>query len=308
MHILTQAIFLAGNGFRRIMNGPIPVAARAMASSIGVRVHGVMMMSFMIVLLAGCEQVVTIDVPYREQLVINSFIGQDDTTRIQIQRTLPTGVQPTFENSVVLGGRVTLSWNGQTVALTEDPAAGMHVLDASLLPDHVPITIDVQAGALHASSTTTIPSPVDLISVGAVDTTWSSGMRGKRIVARLRLQASTVAWMTTKSTARYIESMPTTPFLVDDNDLADTTGQGPDGIVELRSRSIYTNVSTSGPDSLDVSIWIAERSFLDFVESKEGGFNPFGFSGRNPKFNVTGDAIGAFFGARKIVKRVRIKD
>lgn len=308
MHILTQALFLAGNGISRIVSGPIDVIARIVTSPIAVRMHGAMIVSFMVVLLAGCEQVVTIDVPYREQLVINTFIGQDDTTRIQVQRTLPTGVQPTFENSVVLGSRVTLSWNGQTVALTEDQAAGMYILDAPVLPDHVPISIDVQAGSLHASSTTTIPSPVDLVSIDAVDTTWSSGMRGKRIVARLRLQPSTVAWMTTKSTARYIESMPSTPFLVDDNDLADTTGQRPDGIIELRSRSIYTNVSTSGPDSLDVSIWIAERSFLDFVESKEGGFNPFGFSGRNPKFNVTGDAIGAFFGARKITKRIRIKD
>lgn len=308
MHILTQAMFLAGNGIRRIVDGSINVIARTMTSSIGSGVRRSIALSLMTVVLAGCEQVVTIDVPYREQLVINTFIGQDDTTRIQIQRTLPTGVQPTFENSVVLGGRVTLSWNGQTVALTEDPTAGMYILDAPILPDHVPISIDVQAGSLHASSTTTIPSPVDLISVEAIDTVRAPGIRGKRIVARLRLQPSTVAWMTMKSTARYIESMPTTPFLVDDNDLADTTGQQAGGIVELRSRSIYSTVSTSGPDSLDVSIWIAERPFLDFVESKEGGFNPFGFSGRNPKFNVTGDAIGAFFGVRKITKRVRIKD
>lgn len=116
MHILTQAMFLAGNGIRRIVDGSINVIARTMTSSIGSGVRRSIALSLMTVVLAGCEQVVTIDVPYREQLVINTFIGQDDTTRIQIQRTLPTGVQPTFENSVVLGGRVTLSWNGQTVA------------------------------------------------------------------------------------------------------------------------------------------------------------------------------------------------
>ncbi len=307
MHILRQIISLASNGVRRILNGSLHVVTRVMPMSTGIPVQALIVTLFMLLLLTGCEQVVTIDIPYREQLVINTFIGQDDTTRIQIQRTLPTGVQPTFDNSIVFGGRVALSWNGQTVTLTEDRTTGFHMLESVALPDHVPISIDVQAGSMRASSTTTIPSPVDLVSVEAVDTTLGS-MRGKRIVARLRLQPSTVAWMTTKSTARYIEPVPTTPFLVDDNDLADTTGQQPGGIVELRSRSIYTNVSTSGPDSLDVSIWVAERPFLDFVESKEEGFNPFGFSGRNPKFNVTGDAIGAFFGARKVTKRIRIKD
>lgn len=303
-----QAMFIAWNRIHHFVSGPMQVIARA-TSSIGSRAQGSIVSLFMIVTLAGCEQVVTIDVPYREQLVINTFIGQDDTARIQIQRTLPTGVQPTFENSVVLGGQVTLTWNGQTMPLTEDRSTGTYALDpAAILPEQVPISIDVRSGSLHAVSTTTIPSPVDLVSIDAVDTTWSSGLRGKRIVARLRLQPSMIAWMTTKSTSRFIEPMPTTPFLVDDNDLADTAGQKPDGIIELRSRSIYTNVSTSGPDSLDVSIWVAERPFLDFVESKEGGFNPFGFSGRNPKFNVTGDGIGAFFGARKITRRVRIKD
>lgn len=308
MHILTQTILFAWKGGHRIMDRSVRTLDRAVASLVEVPMHAAIVMSFMAVLFAGCEQVVTIDVPYREQLVINTFIGQDDTTRIQIQRTLPTGVQPTFENSVVLGGRVTLSWNGQTVTLTEDRTTGLHVLEAVTLPEHVPISLDVQAGTMHATSTTTIPSPVDLISMEAVDTTLGGGRRGKRIVTRLRLEPSTVAWMTTKSTARYIESMPTTPFLVDDNDLADTTGQQAGGIIELRSRSIYTNVSSTGPDSLDVAIWIAGRPFLDFVESKEGGFNPFGFSGRNPKFNVTGDAIGAFFGVRRIIKRIRIKD
>lgn len=303
-----QTMLFAWNGGYRIVSRSVRALARVMASFVGVRTYTTIAISFMIVSLAGCEQVVTIDVPYREQLVINTFVGQDDTTRIQIQRTLPTGVQPTFENSVVLGGRITLSWNGQTVTLTEDRTMGLHVLEGVALPDHVPISLDVQAGSMRATSTTTIPSPVDLISMEAVDTTLGGGRHGKRIVARLRLEPSTVAWMTTKSTARYIESMPTTPFLVDDNDLADTTGQQAGGIVELRSRSIYTNVSSTGPDSLDVAIWIAGRPFLDFVESKEGGFNPFGFSGRNPKFNVTGDAIGAFFGVRRVIKRIRIKD
>ncbi len=239
----------------------------------------------LVAILIGCEQVVELELPYEERIVVNGYIGLSYDSALYISRTLPVGEVATWEKAAIREALVTLRHGAEEFQCLPDPEQiGRYMLplaDSSWYGTEV--TLEVRAGGLYTWVTTVIPKPTPVISAKV---TFSESVRAS-------LTATVVAAPNTAISVGTAQ----TPFQV----LQDTllfklhTFRGTQvALHDVTFRPLYGRFEG---DSIVVALTTYGRDQVRALDNAGSrGESVFGFAGSNPFYNVEGDGIGLFLG------------
>lgn len=255
--------------------------------------------------LTACEQTIDVQLPYQERIVVNGFVGMDETTggippTIHITRTLPPLDQTDTARMRIDDVEAVITHRGADYPL----AMGSHTLmrlpaeSSQWAGDSV--TLRVRGGGMTAFSTTYIPKRPEIVSATVVDFTTDWGETTKGIQLNIRAEAGSCVLASTTDRISFYDAYPMSLWQVP----VVVPGSRGSGMSDL-VLGVPAYTVASG-DSVQVVIYAMDGVYERYRSSYAPGGGPFSSGGANPWFNVTGDGIGMFVGVSFMTTTVGI--
>lgn len=237
--------------------------------------------------LQGCEQVLDVELPYEEKIVVNAFVGY--TWGVAwISKTMPIGMDVNRQSAAIMDAEVRMKWQDSVYVLGKDYTGGSFTFpdaDSRWLGDSLTLTVDWRGK--HAESRSRMPELpiIKKVYIKPRQQQYSNS----DIYAVVEARAGTIVWV------EYgVARLPEAPmayrccFFNVEGEPAGTTQE-----IDLYVMSNYNDYQPG--TEIELSVFAADRVYNRYLtERKMKHDDPFNFGGTNPPFNVTGDGIGLF--------------
>lgn len=252
--------------------------------------------------LASCEEVLDVELPYEQRVVLNHFvlladgIAAADTQSVRNQFELTRTINVNGDDSelnVRDASVILTSKRGSVIANQKEP--GRYEYNPHQIAGYGDsVSITVRSGEMTATSATFIPKPPRLDT--ATSYVQRAGQEGfGEYVYHIEIipDSNTVYYIFSGGRFNPEEGvaylLPGNVYMYGD----DKPKQTANGNVLLVG-STYTGTDA---DSINIRVYAVDKTYQRFLDSRFGNNDiSFGFGGTNPYFNVKGAGIGAFYG------------
>lgn len=255
------------------------------------------------VMLTSCEVPIDVELPHTERLVVDGFIGlSPDEYELRIVRTLPPLARVDVSKMIIPNGTAEIEWKGTVYPLKRNPDSVTFVLpgESSAWEDGT-ARLTVKGLGKAATASTRIPKRPTILRSIVVDSTSEYGTPTTYVLVDLEVDTGSVYWSIDQYGYYYTNERPMQHYGF--KQIA--PGGGTAGRVQIR---MVAWSQSSVPDFLELTFYSADPVYDRYLRSPHGGGESlFGFSGTNPKFNITGDGIGLFIGASSTKVGVRLR-
>jgi hypothetical protein len=254
--------------------------------------------------LSSCEEIVDADgLPYEEKLVVHSILFADSSNNIvQISRTLPLNVVFDSNQAYIKDAAATISDGTSTFPLEYTGSGGKYRIVGLTPQAGNTYHLSIDWKQLHAKATTTIPIG------GSIDSAWLASDTVEHDYIMDNLVAITTLPEGSSMRLGY-SSVREKPYLEMHNGISYGAFRRKDDrgktVAKLNLFFTQSGSNLDGLKSFSARAFIFAPGYYEYTESKNAETDE---SLGNPvliKWNVSGDAIGIFFGCKVIEKKLR---
>lgn len=268
--------------------------------------------------LIGCEVVTdSKDIPYTPHLVVYGLLSTEDTgVTVEVRRTLPLSKAYIETDAWITDARVAVTVDGKSYDLAYIDS-GHYVANGLRVETGKTYHLDVDWNGLHTSGETTIPAPSP-IDTGFYNISLDEWGYPSATVWLMTHVSSPVALLGAYEYQRTLTAYDSLRMAQDPFYRPDTSWHS-DGVyysnIALATAAPIDSVSFRfygdiyNGENYRAVLYTYDRSFYEFARTynRHDDDSPFGSSGINPHWNMTGDGIGIFVGAAVTTKPVQLQ-
>lgn len=252
--------------------------------------------------LASCEEILDADgLPYEEKLVVHSILFADSVNTIQITKTLPLNIPFDTNQAYLKDATGSISDGTTSYPLSYVGYGGKYV--ATGLKPQVGMQYELRVSwhDLKAQATTVIPQAAEIDSAWLQATFTPWGSEFVDLVELVKLPAGTSVRIGYGAIFDEIFGGPS---------YTSGTGYGvfrradSSGLVQARM-DLWTGSGLNDFNSFTAKAYVFAPGYYEYFESKNTDSDETLGNPVMVKWNVSGDAIGIFFGCSIVEKKIK---